>query len=249
MVVLIQQYYISEHKQRQDEINRCLLMNSNNPLIEKIYLLNEKIYDFSSEEIGFKTTTSDKIVLKEENDLNSLYTKNLWFKLVVDKIEQIDIGKRLTYKDAFQFAKTLNKDTVKILCNNDITFDHIPSLRLIERYNYDNLCITLTRWNVKSYKPFDARLFDAAYSQDAWIFKDVEPTDEMDFYLGVIRCDNKILWLLREMGYKTLNPAKDIQTYHHHMSNFRRVQTPLDFHKASSIKTDHVCLGDLIPEN
>ena len=65
------QFYIDKSAERQKEIVECLARNVSNPLIDKIYLLNEKIY--TDEELGIKS----------------------------DKIIQKNIHKRLTYKDLF----------------------------------------------------------------------------------------------------------------------------------------------------
>jgi hypothetical protein len=44
-MILITTYYKSENEFRQKEIDKCLLNNCKNNNIQKIYLLNDKIYD------------------------------------------------------------------------------------------------------------------------------------------------------------------------------------------------------------
>ena len=49
-IFLIQQFFISDNKERQKEINFCLKENVKNKLFTKIILINEKIY--TKEELG-----------------------------------------------------------------------------------------------------------------------------------------------------------------------------------------------------
>ena len=53
-IYLIQQYYIPIDKTRCEEIKKCLLYNCGNNAINKIILLNERIY--TSEELGTDST-------------------------------------------------------------------------------------------------------------------------------------------------------------------------------------------------
>ena len=75
---LFTQYYIDNNKERAQEIINCLILNLHNKSVDKIYLLNEKIYN--DDELGIK---SDK-----------------W----KDKLVQVNINKRLTYKDVFDYV-------------------------------------------------------------------------------------------------------------------------------------------------
>jgi hypothetical protein len=45
--VLITTYYEPDNEERSNEIKECLIKNFNNKYIDKIHLLNDKIYDFS----------------------------------------------------------------------------------------------------------------------------------------------------------------------------------------------------------
>jgi hypothetical protein len=72
-IFLFYQFFIHPNEDRYNEIKYCLLKNVQNEFVDKIYLLNERIY--SDKELG---VSSDKII-------------------------QIVIHKRLTYYDAFHF--------------------------------------------------------------------------------------------------------------------------------------------------
>ena len=92
-IILIQQFFIHSNSERYKEIKETLSYNTYNKYIDKIILLNERIY--SSEELGVSS----------------------------DKIKQVNIKKRLTYKDAFDYAETLGDNKYIILSNSDIFFD------------------------------------------------------------------------------------------------------------------------------
>ena len=76
-IYLIQQFFIHNDVERQNEIKRCLQYNCVNKAIDKIILLNERIY--SSEELGVKDP----------------------------KIEQVDISERLSFKKVFEYVSNL----------------------------------------------------------------------------------------------------------------------------------------------
>ena len=70
-IYLIYQFFIHPNTKRNKEIQLALQINIKNTLIDKIYLLNEKIY--TCDELGIS-----------QNDMK--------------KIEQININKRILYK-------------------------------------------------------------------------------------------------------------------------------------------------------
>ena len=92
-IILIQQFYIPENKSRLVELQDTLKYNCHNNCFDKIVLLNEKIY--TNEELGTNS----------------------------EKIEQINISKRLTYKDVFNYSNDLHENTYIVLANADIFFD------------------------------------------------------------------------------------------------------------------------------
>jgi hypothetical protein len=77
-IVIVQQYYVPNNKKRHEEIKLALMCNCNNDAIDRIVLLNERIY--SDDELGITN----------------------------DKIEQIDISHRITYRDVFEFSNKLS---------------------------------------------------------------------------------------------------------------------------------------------
>ena len=92
-VTLIYQFFIHEDKKRNEEIRQCLKRNVENEYIDKIILLNEKKY------------TDDELGIKHK------------------KIRQVNINKRLTYKDVFNCVQGDRLNGYIICCNADIFFD------------------------------------------------------------------------------------------------------------------------------
>ena len=84
-------------------------------------------------ELNIKNKSIDEIHLLNEKIYNYPILQN-------SKIKQININNRLTYKKAFEYANTLDNDTIKILSNSDISFDS-SSLQYIKRINFNNVCL------------------------------------------------------------------------------------------------------------
>ena len=194
---LITTYFIPKDENRLNEINTCLRINIENPLIKRIFLLLEKNYD-----IPF---------------INS-FPKNL-----KDKVTQIRVSKDpnyiLTFKDAFDFCNKYCKNKICIISNSDIYFDN--SLNLLNNYNFDNTLLALLRWNVDengNSEIFSQWNVPRNDSQDTWIFKSPISFDTslVNFSLGTLGCDNILASTLFECDIKVTNPALSIKTYHLH---------------------------------
>lgn len=165
-------------------------------------------------------------------------SKSNWKSLAESKIIQINIGKRLTYLEAFRTMNEIchkhnSKQDSFVLSNSDIFFN--GSLRFLPkylnsktkfglclgRYEYQTDCRNLrrcvmtetTRWG---------------QSQDTWIFHSSHMpvlterfARQLNFALGKPRCDNRIARIIQDMGLKSINPMKTIKTFHYHSSNYR----------------------------
>lgn len=221
---LIVQYFKVHNEDRQKEIDLCLKNNCENPYIKKIFLLTEE---------------------KIEADI-----------LNHKKINQVVIGRRLKYSDAFKFANENCSEEIFILSNADIYFDE--SLKKIGQYEFDKLFLALSRHNhfkdgkdqliignfqyntdnvQRFYEPRGGRIEWG--SQDAWVFKTPVSEDlvkEADFELGRINCDGHLLWLLKAVGYKVLNPCFSIIIRHLHDVFFGISRQNIDQHKEEKIK-------------
>lgn len=192
-VNLITQFYIDKDENRQREIVKTLQLNVHNNAIHKIYLLNERLYTDS--ELG----------------------------VVSDKIIQIILNRRVSFKDIFQSIENVNIKGYIVIANSDIFFD-----KTIDRLNQydlkDKNILTLCRYeylNNKSLK--QSQLFHNGRpdSQDVWIFHSdnnikQEHRKIFDFMMGKPGCDNKLIYLFNILGYMCYNEPNIIKTYHYH---------------------------------
>lgn len=192
------QFFIHPNKERYNEILFCLHKNVQNPHIDKIYLLNERIY--TSEELGV---------------------------IVSNKIIQVDINKRLSYKDVFNYVDNNNVNGFFCIINSDIFFDetlqqlHLTNLAE-EKYMFAQL-----RFEYDNIRKQSVIFGSTSASQDTWIFhsnfiKNITKYNKMfGFNLGMLGCDNKILYLLNIIGFKIINDPNFIKTYHYHTTQIR----------------------------
>jgi len=208
---VVYQFFIHSNKLRQQENEYCLQQLVQNPLINNVYLLTEREYTL------------------EELSVSS------------EKIKQQVIGKRLTYKDFFDFVDTLSGYC--ILINSDIFLDEslanvFTSGLATQKSAFAQLRFEFTYANMNDLSK--CKIFGPRYdSQDAWIIHSnfnipKKYRKAFDFNLGKPGCDNKILYLLRIMGYTVYNDPNSIKCYHYHTSQVR------DYNKADLIKQPYV---------
>jgi hypothetical protein len=144
------------------------------------------------------------VILNEGGDLSFINS---------DKVTIIPIEQRPEYIDFFNLINMkANAYDISIVANTDISFD--KNIEILKYLDLSDTCFALSRWNLQSNRT--AKLYNHCDSQDSWIFKGKIKDLICDFPLGVARCDNRILYELRIAGYKVLNPAFSIKSYHHH---------------------------------
>lgn len=206
-IYLIYQFFIHGNSERYKEIKTCLKKNVELNHFEKIILLNERNY--SCEELG----------IKEEQ---------------MDKIQQVNINKRLKYIDVFLQVKRLKLDGYIVFANSDIFFDNtIVNLRR-SCLSVEKAIYALLRFEYTNKKLGRCKLFNHPRtnkprpdSQDVWIYhtQQLELTSDLirnaNFMLGMPGCDNKITYVFSELGYKCINCPYNIKTYHCHSTQIR----------------------------
>ncbi|ACM19812.1 hypothetical protein Geob_1453 [Geotalea daltonii FRC-32] len=131
-----------------------------------------------------------------------------------EKIVQSVVGKRLSYKKAFEYATSLGGDHIWILANADIYFD--DNLKYLNGFPC-NVVYSLTRHEVQpdgSVKFMDEQYAHA--SQDAWIFSSQLDFTGMytEFNLGVPGCDNRIAYEFLRTGHTVVNPSRIVKCFH-----------------------------------
>jgi uncharacterized protein YueI len=140
----------------------------------------------------------------------------------------IIISGKPSYNDIFKVIneKTTESD-INIVINSDCFIDD-ESLEKLRINLQDNEFWCLTRRDIESINPFRFKdLYRSHDSQDCWIFKGKVNVD-VNFTMGISGCDNKIAYLFHQKGYTILNPSKDINVFHYHLTNLRRYsKTPL----------------------
>ena len=196
-VILITQYYEPNNAERMLEIKECLINNNNNKLIDEIHLFIEKDY-------------------------------NLDF-IDSNKIKLIKTDKQLSFKKSFDYTNNFDGNHIVILANSDIYFD--KSLHFIHKIDLYKTFYALNRYDID--KNNNTTLYSYPYSQDTWIWKPPinivqNENNSNDFFdkndgiiLGVGGCDNRILKIVEDSGYKLRNICKQIKTIHNHKNNYR----------------------------
>lgn len=203
---LIYQFYLNNDTIRKNEIKECLYNNVKNKYIDNIYLLNEKIY--SNEELGIES----------------------------EKIKQININKRCSYKDIYEFVLNNNINGYILFINSDIFFDESINVIKYSNIHLEKTMISLLRYEYTNKDLKKCKLFydGREDSQDTWIFHSNFKVKKkylkaFDFNFGVPGCDNKILYLMNILNYKIINDPLLIKTYHNHKSQYRNYSKPLHF--------------------
>jgi hypothetical protein len=127
------------------------------------------------------------------------------------KIRPYLMTRRPTYSDIFYEINTeVPIGKIVAFANSDIFFDEtIASASALRQ----DECFALSRWDVKGDKAIP---FHRADSQDVWIFRTPVIEVEANFTPGVPGCDNRIARMLKDAGYKLINPCKSIKAYHLH---------------------------------
>jgi hypothetical protein len=194
-IYMIYQYYVPSSDKRHREYKFCLKQNVNNSNIEKVYLLNEKKY--TKEELGIEN----------------------------EKIEQVNVERRLSYSDIFNFVEERNLNGYIVFMNADIFVD--DTINIIKKSNIHEkkTMIALLRYDLAmngSYKIFGPR----PDSQDTWIFHSkFNPIKKerkiFNFNFGKPGCDNKFTYLTSTIGFDVINCPNQIRTIHVHMSQER----------------------------
>jgi hypothetical protein len=190
---LIMQFYVDKNEERQKEIKKCLFLNVNNKLIDKIYLFNER--EYTKDELGISS----------------------------DKIIQIVTINRLTFKEIFDFVEKYSINGYIVIANSDIFFDAtLDNIKICDFSEKNVLALCRHEYKGRG-PIRDCVLFDEGRpdSQDAWIFhSDInvprEKRNIFNFPMGKAGCDNKLIYLFQILGYQCYNEAKLVKIYHYH---------------------------------
>jgi hypothetical protein len=227
----------------------------------KRYNKSDKITlgSFLHNEIGFNLICQYFIIPNEErqseiNECLEKNCKNVYIKKIYlltekkyvsnilnhPKVEQIVIGRRLRFSDAFNFANERLYGELCIISNADIFFDQ--SLCKLKDYDLYSFFVALSRWNVfkdgreqliigePKYDLDNIQIeydeaggFLAWSSQDCWIFRSPLKSsllDKTDFELGRPNCDSYLAFLIKMSYYNLINPCEEVIARHLHNGNY-----------------------------
>ena len=196
---LITQFYKPESAKRGREIQKCLRMNLECPLI-------------------------DRVVLLTENDFTAEYTK----MPNQDKIQQDVVGKRLTYAMVIRWiAEKAPANTICVFANSDIYLD--KTWEAIWQVSLENRFLSLLRYEATPDTPDEEhKLFGPRPdSQDTWVvLSDSVKSrtwnyDTLDFPFGKAGCDNAINVEMLRNKFLIANPSLTLKTHHVHSSQIR----------------------------
>lgn len=191
--LLLVGFYRDRDPRRMHELTRCLERNVRLPHFDKVHVFIEK------------------------RDRYDRYRKK--FSVLRDsKVRMIDHGRRVTYREFFDYANRVAPGQRVIVANSDIFFD--DSLQRLDSVDLTGKLIGLTRWDILD--DGTARPYEDPYSQDAWIFRPPILPFFCDFHLGLPGCDNRLAWEAHHAGLKLLNPSRSVRANHLHLSGVRR---------------------------
>ena len=197
MYNLFLEYFENSNKARDDEVLKAIHNNITLNIFDKIYI----------------------------------FTESLTINIFNPNVEIIKINERMTFKKMFEYINELSgNDNINVICNNDIYFDN--TLLKLKDYDLNNKFLALLRRNVLEDGTSELFEFDKndcfnrvghrTDSQDAWIFKGyIKVPHNANFYFDILGSNNRIIFLMEELGYNVLNPCYDIYIYHLHLTNLR----------------------------
>lgn len=193
---VITQFFIPNDSLRYQEIKYCLQKNVEHRDVDCIHLLVERLY--SEQELGVSSS---------------------------HKIKQINIGKRLTFEDVFVYVRKNKVHGYIAFMNSDIYFaqDALQRIRTSNMHNQKEMCALLRYDSLKSGASIFGPRFD---SQDVWIIHSNFTVPEIcekafRFPFGKPGCDNKIVYLMKILGYTVINDPKAVKTFHVHANTQR----------------------------
>ncbi|XP_044176545.1 uncharacterized protein LOC122959321 [Acropora millepora] len=193
-------------KERQEEVIFCLQRNLLSPHIHTIHILCEEAHDV-------------------------LFVKALNLSMDWKLVFQI-LGRRMTYKDAFQYASRnlLGKNTIIMNSDNYVHegFEHLDENILADKTMY-----ALTRREIAeegrkcNYEDYCAVNYTYRGSHDAWVFRLMAPIasdilDKINYpqnYMGIEQV--LIFYFKTSEGFTVKNPCRILKIVHHHCSDTR----------------------------
>lgn len=196
---LLTQFYKPDNTRRAREVTKCLKLNLECPLIDRVVLLTERDY------------TSEYVKMPNR-----------------EKIQQDIVGKRLTYAMVIRWiAENAPMNTICAFANSDIYLD--KTWEAVWQVSLENKFLSLLRYEASADEPDEEhKLFGPRPdSQDTWVvLSDSVKSrtfnyDALDFPFGKAGCDNAINVEMLRNKFLIANPSLTLKTHHVHSSQIR----------------------------
>ncbi|WP_338441498.1 hypothetical protein VZG28_12760 [Synechococcus elongatus IITB4] len=135
------------------------------------------------------------------------------------RITYISLQDRLKFSNFLEIV-TCTDNQLLVLINSDIQLNE--SLFSSTSYLQIGMMFALTRYEKNGELAYSD---NPRISQDTWIMKS-QPLpqtliDQSQIQLGIPGCENLFSGSMKSYGFEVFNPCLDIQTYHHHDSDYR----------------------------
>lgn len=146
------------------------------------------------------------------------------------KLEIINVSSRPTYQHWVEYSYKNNPNSISLLANADIYFGE-GFEHLVRHLSAPLTFLALTRYDLKEQKLVPHA--NPKWSQDVWGINTASPLNrelykELDFMLGVPRCDNKVAYVFSVYGWKVVNPMQSVVSVHVHESEERTYSKKTD---------------------
>ena len=188
----------------------------------------------------------DKIILLNESMYELPVTSN--------KIEQCNIGKRLSFADVFKWIyESAPKNALICFANSDIYID--DSWKQMWSLNMNSTFFALLRWDEQTDPSLPPKLFGPrSDSQDTWVISAkavksrVWDWTTLEFPFGQGGCDNAITIEMLRQKFFIVNPCMSLITHHVHMTGYRTYDPADIVAKPALMYVNPSGLHDLNPE-
>lgn len=117
---------------------------------------------------------------------------------------------RPTFKELFALCKP---NRVNVIANSDLYFERLA------HHPLPGEVWALSRYDIDP--TGEAILWNNRDSQDSWIVCGGPHQVDCEYPMGIPGVDNRLIYELRQAGFKVSNPSKTIRSYHLHQSQYR----------------------------
>lgn len=193
-ITVFTQFYIPADAVRCKEVRYCLARNAKNPAVDRVVLLNERLY--TDEELGVSSGKVTQVVLGRRlqfsdffdrltDGYNVLANADIFFDETLSKVRRSDLhsARKMYALLRYEFRGT--------------PLEECPIFSLNGRPRHDSA---------------DTFIVHSAHRVPSKAFK---------FPLGAPGCDNKLCYLFAMLGFTVYNDPEFIKTYHYHTEEGR----------------------------